>query len=366
MHEDSIPTFESLEQEFENQEGKTRQATSKQVEYRLLIDPKHGKEITKPYYDLAALIENRCDTLIAFVNHLKNTLNKDAVSSKSPQVAVRLLMMRDGMAKTLRDRLNQTLDSFTGGMLAEAHLKDSIRVQFPATFGNSQGWETTHFSGTFAMAQMELSRIKKHLAEAEWLVVSKILDYASRGCALSYEQHWGLAIAKNSYLYTGDRFEAMVLFALQPDTFDYKVVGVELGQQKLAIVNGIATYTAIATGTGLHKVDGKVVVRNHVGDIRDYDVHCEYLVAQPLVVVRVDSGQIIYAGVPTPITVKVTDADEKDVVVTAIGGTLQGNKGKYVLTANAPGKLTVKVARKNTSGRIQTLDSTIFRVKELK
>ena len=363
-HEEASPVFKSLEQGFEYQELKMRQKTSTQAEYMLLLAPKHDKESTRPYYNKAVQAKKQCDSLMAFVDRLKNGLAEDVVKHKDPHEAVRQLMMRDGMAKELSRRLGEFLDSVADGIIEEAQLRDSIRSQYPVAFGDSANWDAVHFSGSYDMAQMELSRIKAQAAEAEWLVVSQIIEDAGKGCVLYFDQHWGMAVSRRSCVFPGDRFEAVAFFAQRPDTTDYKVIGMELGGRKLAPVNGVGTYTAIATGTGMHNINGKVIVKNQMGLVRDYPVRVSYKVGQRFAAITVDSGQILYAGVATPITVKVAGDDAKDIVVTSTGGNLKGINGKYVLTANETGKLTVRVAHKSMAGKLQPIDSAVFLVKK--
>lgn len=362
-HDEAIATFQSLEQGFERDEREMRKKTKELGEYQLLIYPKHSQEKIKNYYDRYVVIQKQCDSLITFINYIKDTLKTYDARVNNSSAAVKELLVNAGLANNLQKLINETLDTITGGMMANTHLNDSIKSRHPGTFGTPTDWEKLHFSGTYAMTQMELSRIKAYVADVESLAVSQILDYANQGCVVHFDRHWGMAVARTNYLYPGDRFEAAVLFAQQPDTCDYKVVGIELGGQKLTSVNGVATYTTVATVSGLHRVDGKVTVRDPVGTIRGYDVRVDYMVEQPLAVIRVDSVQMISAGVPTAISVKVIGAEIKDIIVTASGGTLNGSNGKYLLTAHDPERVIVRVSRKNIGGKILPIDSTIFFVK---
>ena len=359
------PTFESLEMEFDYQERKVRKTTRDHVEDALLNNPKHGKEKTKSYYEHALQLQKRCNTLIYLIDSLKYALNKknrgDSVGSSE---TVKQLMIGAGMARELKTSINNTIDSFVVWIMDDTYPKELLKRLYPSTFAISSGWEKAHFSGTEAMAQMELSRLKNHLAYAEELSISRIIEKANSGCVFRFDQNYGIALARNTYLLPGDLFEASMFFAPKPDPDDYKVLDMELGGRKLVPVNGIGTYTTVATGNGLQSLDGKISVQNPQGYINSYPVMVCYMVVQALASVKADSGQIIYAGVPMPITVRVAGTAPKDIVVTTSGGSLSGSNDKYVITANETGRLILKVARRTEAGKLQPVDSTIFLVRE--
>lgn len=80
--------------------------------------------------------------------------------------------------------------------------------------------------------------------------------------------------------------------------------------------------------------------------------------------ISVDKMNILYSGIDNPITIAVENNSNKSLIVKASDGKITGQNGKYIFTANEPGKSEITVFKKQKN-KMTRIGSAFFRVKAI-
>jgi gliding motility-associated protein GldM len=88
------------------------------------------------------------------------------------------------------------------------------------------------------------------------------------------------------------------------------------------------------------------------------------MVAKPSAVVSPDKMNVLYIGVPNPVSVSAPGIAKSDLRVSMSSGSLSGSQGHYTATVNSIGTATINVAGM-VSGKLTNLGSTLFRTKRI-
>ncbi len=359
--------FTNLEHDFEQAATDVQQQVKEEVEYNFITSPKFGHENMRADLERARAVQNRADTISAYISHLKDTLSwslKDG--DRQSSASVKSLLTKTGIATRLHSKLITSISQMIEATLDkrdEEDVKKEIVSKCRYTFNDSGDWDHAHFRGGYHMAQMELSRIKADLRTAEKIILSYHIRNSNRGCALPFDQDFAVAVPKTTYAFPGEAVDVAVFFATMPDTSLYKIKEIEMEGQKLNIVNGVGSYRAIASGHGIKSVYGSVTVQRSDGEIRKRPVRADYFVDHPFSVIQTSQSKILYAGIPNHFTVSVPFALSHGLTATVARGAITGNSDGYNLTVNDPGPLTIYVHHKNEAGKLVLIDSSVFTVK---
>jgi len=81
-------------------------------------------------------------------------------------------------------------------------------------------------------------------------------------------------------------------------------------------------------------------------------------------VVSADKMNVVYRGLDNPISVSLPGVSDNNIRVSAIGGKLTGNNGKYMIKPGAAKTVTVNVSAQLSSGK-KVSSKAIFRVKDI-
>lgn len=349
---DDSYTFNSLQQSFERESSEQRKRSADVVEQMFVTTPKFGRERMVYAYNDALAIMRRCDSVIAFIDAQKNALAKEKSNRATLEPFAHKLrtMLQPGLLLCL-------VAHATYNAPDSIRLYDSILAKHYNAFTGNKDWEQLHFKGSTAKTQMELSRIKQDIAEAEWMALWALIENANRGCVLKFDPHMGAAIPQSSFLFEGDRFEANLLFLYRPDTPAYKVQEMTMNGQKLEVINEVGRYREIARGVGLHALRGRMSVTGPAGELMTREVKVEYMVMKPLALIETESLRTIFAGKHNRLSVNVWGFMQKDIIVQTDRGTLSIGNDKYDLYVEDTGMVRLIVSAKLRSGKIIPVDT---------
>ena len=173
-----------------------------------------------------------------------------------------------------------------------------------------------------------------------------------------------ISSARKSYVIAGEPYEAEITIGASSKSV-YENMNIQVNGQTLPVGDdGIAQYSARATSTGVktYKVDINLT-NPTTGDRETYSKTFEYEVGRRSVTVAADKMNVLYIGVPNPISVAAAGVSSNDLRVSASGSGVQikrtGN-GKYEAIASQPGNTNITV-----SGGGLKASSFQFRVKRI-
>ncbi|MCC8425133.1 gliding motility protein GldM [Mucilaginibacter sp. UR6-11] len=339
---------------------------------------KEQPDRAKPIYDRAKQASKLIDDLNTYVESLKSKLaeetggfdeaTNDYKGRDNLDASVDLMVDRRKNAFELSKKINQTREA----LLALLPVKDRVGVKLslntipPAHrkgFPN-KSWEQANFGEGVPMgaAMTAFIKIQSDAKNAENEVVKKILGEVDQA-VVNLDQFSAVAVAPTSYVLVGQPYTAEV-FLTASDSKSSPVITVE--GSRLPTEAGRGKYSGSTGSEGVHTWIGTISVKQNDGTMKTYTTQPQtYTVARPSAVVSPDKMNVLYIGVPNPVSVSAPGIAKKDLRVSMTGGNISPSGNGYVATVTTTGTATVNVSGEVSKGRVMTLGSTLFRVKRI-
>ncbi|MDB5154940.1 MAG: gldM, partial [Mucilaginibacter sp.] len=135
---------------------------------------------------------------------------------------------------------------------------------------------------------------------------------------------------------------------------------------KLPTESGVGKYTGSTGSEGMRTWVGTIRVKQVDGTFKEYKTPPQtYQVAKPSAVVSPDKMNVLFIGVPNPVSVSAPGIAKEKLHVSVSNGSISGKDGKYEVTVSSPGDATVTVSGELSPGKTQVLGSTLFRIKRI-
>jgi len=330
----------------------------------------------QPIYDDAEKAKKLADDLNNYVEGIKKKMIDetggfdDAINDYKGRgdldVSVRMMINEDKYATELHKKIDDTRNGLLA-LVAKRNPKDTIGMELPlqaiapikkAGFP-SKDWENANFGEGIPMAAAitQLTKIQADTKNAEDAVVKKILGKMDEA-VVTLDQFRAVAVPNGNYILAGQQYSAQIYLS----AYDSKAnPTITIDGSNIPTANGIGTYTVTAGGEGMHTWTGQLSVKSIDGPPKTYTVTGQYLVAKPSAVVSPDKMNVLYIGVPNPLSVSAPGVPAASVKATMSGGSLIGTGTHYTATVHELG--TAKVTVYGEKGMI--LGTSEFRVKRI-
>ena len=269
----------------------------------------------------------------------------------SPEV-----MINGKKADVLKDKIETT----------RAHLlqllgKDSTGVNFSlnAIAPKGKTWQQAYFGDGIPLgaALTTLAKIQADNKNAENEVVKKVLGKVDVA-QVTLNQFKAVAVAPSSYVLAGQQYKAEIYLTAYDQNSNPVIT---VGGSSIPTAGGVGTYTTTASGEGLHTWTGSLSVKQVEGPPKVYPISATYMVAKPSAVVSPDKMNVLYIGVPNPLSVSAPGVPKESMKVSMSGGSISGSGGHYTATVSSTG--TAKVTVLGDKGMV--LGTSEFRVKRI-
>jgi len=270
------------------------------------------------------------------------------------------------------EELKQKIDQTRAKLLALLNPKERAGVNFSLntdapkqTAGPSKTWEEAYFGDGIPLgaALTTLAKIQADTKNAENEVVKKILGEVDQAL-VNLDEFSAVAVAPSSYVLVGQPYTADVFLTAYDSKMNPEIT---VDGSRIAVEAGKGKYTGSTSTEGLHTWIGKIRVKQTDGTYKEYPTPPQtYMVAKPSAVVSPDKMNVLYIGVPNPLSVSAPGiAKEKLHVSMGAGSLRQTAPGHYVATVSSIGTTTVTVSGEIAPGKTVTLGSTLFRIKRI-
>jgi gliding motility-associated protein GldM len=338
---------------------------------------KESPERAKPLMDKANLAKQYADELTKYVDDLRAELIKegngidpetgDVDKRANLDIAPRMMINR-GKGKELKDKINATREKLIS-LLDEkdrANLTFTLEAKDPANapLGQPKTWEAANFGdGTPLTAALTvLTKIGADTKNAESDVVKKIFGKMDQA-VVNLDKFSAVAVAPSSYILAGQPYTAQVFLTASDSKSNPDI---SVGGSKLPTTDGIGKYTVTTSGEGVRTWVGSITVQQTDGTVKTYTTAPQtYQVAKPSAVVSPDKMNVLYIGVPNPVSVSAPGIAKEKLKVSISGGQISGSAGHYTVMVSNVGNATITVSGDLGSGKSQVLGATIFRVKRI-
>jgi len=336
---------------------------------------KEQPERAKPIYAKAKEASRIANELNAYVDQLKKKLveegggynpNIDDVNARDNLDISPRIMINQKNGDKLKEKINETRQA----LLNLLDPKDRATVKFslnaedpPAKAGIHRDWAEAYFGDGIPLGATltTLAKIEADTKNAESETVKKILGKVDQA-VVNLDVFKAVAVAPTSYVLVGQPYTAEVFLTAsdsksKPDiTVDGAVLQTEDGKGK---------YTGNSGSEGIHTWVGKIMVKQTDGTSKEYDTPLQtYQVAKPSAVVSPDKMNVLYIGVPNPLSVSAPGVPKEKIHISMSSGTYTGSAGHYEAKVNSIGETTVTVSGE-IGGKTVTLGSTKFRMKRI-
>lgn len=383
---DLLSAFTLVDQSIRNQTKSTDEKLGLSY-YNFEAKAEQNPNRVKPKYELALEVKAKADSLVSYIQGLKNLMiqtadgeilnpeaPEDGLLNKSDQdKAAQIMMVEQGGARAveLKNRLNTFRDEMlavaqsdtaipTDSMLLHA-ISTMINTQDPPkqADGEQKTWASQNFEHLPVAATLGLmSAMQSNVRNVETDVVNylyKSIDAAS----FKFNVLIPLIIPESQYVIQGGTYKADIMLAAYDDTMEPIVY---VGDNKLKTESGKGKYEAAATSVGNKTYSAKLQIPDPVtGVLKDYHVDGTYEVGAPNLVVSATKMNAMYRGLNNPIEVSVAGVAASALRVTATGGNLVRQGDGWNVKPGSAKEIKINVSAEQ-NGRTQSFGSKTFRV----
>ncbi len=339
-------------------------------------------EKVRPYYDKAILAKKYSDDLKGYIDKIKQELIKrgdgldpkthDIVRRDDQDVSTHYMMGEgnNGEAKLLKAKIIDTRKKFLDLMdpkeraIADRNMTlNAIDPKGLAESGVPETWEIQNFEGVPLTAAVTLlSKMQADVENAEATVVDHLYKSIDSDVTIAVDQFKAVAVAPTSYLIVGQPYKAQVFLT----AFDsHENPDVTVNGSKLPVSAGMGDYTVSTNKQGIFTWIGSIHIKDKDGKDKEYKTDPQtYQVSAPSAVVSADKMNVLYIGVPNPVSVSAPGIPLEKVRASLGAGSLSGSNGHYIARVTAPGKTTFTVTGE-VDGKQRVLGSTEYRIKRI-
>lgn len=264
--------------------------------------------------------------------------------------------------QVLRQQLISFVDPAYRQELATA-LPLKVEIPHATDPENRNDWTAAHFKMVPTIAAVTiLSKFQNDVKNSESLVIDHLFSQVSKQNFV-FNQYSVLISANSGYVMTGEKYEAKIMLGAYSTTVNPSIT---VNGQVIPVSSGLGTYDATATAVGDHTLNVAISLKDQTGKIQTYNATQDYTVGASSVSVSADKMNVMYIGVPNPISIAAAGVAAESINASLEGGgTLnKTGTGHFEASVNAVGDVTVDVTG-NVQGQTKSLGSMKFRTKRM-
>jgi len=243
-----------------------------------------------------------------------------------------------------------------------------------------QSWEHNSFHHSVLIADIVL--INKYISEVlntESEILNKLYSYIDAQ-TIKFDAVRAAVIPKSTVIISGGEYEADIFVAAYSKT-EIPFVDIKKGSDSLTLAdvkaggdnlihidsasNGIVKFKVKANSIGEFKYAGFINVKGPDGKFQQHFFHSSYQVIKPTATVSADKVNVVYKGIPNPITASASGFTNDQLSVSVRGGGTLKPKGDghYMYTPSRNGKeVSFMITAKKSDGTSQSFPPAKFRV----
>jgi gliding motility-associated protein GldM len=279
------------------------------------------------------------------------------------------IMITDKKGEELRQKINATRDQLLALLTPKekAGVNFSLNAEAPeqtAGSGPPKNWEEAYFGDGIPLGATltTLAKIQTDNKNAENEVVKKILGEAEQA-QVNLDKFAAVATAPTSYLLVGQSYTADVFLT----AYDSKLSpNITVDGSRIPVDAGKGKYTGSTGSEGLKHWTATISFKDNDGKIETYTTpEQSYMVARPSAVVSPDKMNVLYIGLPNPVSVSAPGIADADLRVSMSGGSISGKGEHWTATVSTIGEARISVSGELTKGKVSPLGTSVFRVKRI-
>jgi gliding motility-associated protein GldM len=273
----------------------------------------------------------------------------------------------EGLEQLIIDTRNAVLGLVSEGDV-EMYLEEPIG-QEAGPGVTAKSWREAYFAEMPLTAALTfLTKLESDVINTEEEVLNFLMADVSKK-DYKFSSLTAKVIAKNSYVLTGQNYEADILLVAYDEKQTFPV---EIAGSAIPVEGGMGRYSVRAGSPGPKKYEGHIKVLDPVtGEDTLYKFDAEYMVARPAAVVSPTKMNVFYIGVDNPVSISAAGMASSSLRASISGGgnskiTAAPGEGNYIVRVSAPTKIG-QFAKVNVSasvdGSSMSMGTSDFRVK---
>ncbi|MCQ2251956.1 MAG: gliding motility protein GldM [Bacteroidales bacterium] len=235
----------------------------------------------------------------------------------------------------------------------------------PTKSENDEGemvpWDVANFEHLPAAGVLSLmTKMQSDVRNTEASMLSYLLSQIGKA-DMKFNAIKAVVNSPKSYVLVGEEYKAEIFIAAYDSTQNPDIL---VGGTPIKVQNGVGIYNGSTAGVGQKSFNGVIKLKNKsTGEIKDYPFKGEYEVGQPSCAISPTAMNVLYIGVPNPLSVAASGYNPDKLQVTLAGSgsvAKAAGAGNYTASVKAEGKVTV-----NVSCDGKKIGSQEFRVKRV-
>lgn len=310
------------------------------------------KDKAKPLNDKAKEIKAETAKFMAYLGGWKDSVIarsggfvenngvRELKSMEDIDAATRLFVDEkrgDEIKKRLQEYVAFVTDRFTDPQEKES-LKKQMPIQIidpkPSEDNPSGSWAFGTFHNIPVVAAIAMfSKFQNDVKNAEAIALNALYSHIGDD-KIIFDNLEAIAVPKTSYALEGQDMEANIMLVAYNKSYNPNMTS-SVGPVK--VENGIGVVKFKASGAGVKTVNG-VITREVNGEIKSYPYKFDYAVGSAGASLQLDKMNVMYIGVPNPLTLSASGYNIEDVRLNMPWATLKSTgKGTYDATVAKAG-----------------------------
>ena len=329
------------------------------------------------WYGKATDVRNRTEQLVGYIDSLKLRIAHQADGRDADVHNIQrmddleaashvMLSPATGEGRRLREALVAYTD-FVTPMITDTLKRRIIREYLYPTvppqkrMENKKRWEEHMFENMpVAAAVTILTKLQSDLRYAESEILHILRNNIDEG-DVRVNRMDAYVIPSSKTVMRGSTYSANIVLAAIDTT---KAPLIFIGDKQLPPEAG-GVYEFVCNSTGVFDFNGYLEVAAGDGTIQRHDFSSSYTVIEPTATVSATMMNVLYAGIDNPISISVPGIPNNAISASMSNGTLSRSGNGWIARPQGVGKdVTISVVA-NMEGRSQTVNSTVFRVRQL-
>ncbi len=324
-------------------------------------------------------VKERTDSLYKYITHFKEIIVKkadgpqgriDSIVNMTDLQYPEEIMMTKGNGVLLKSAIEEyrkfvlsKIDPSETALIASIE-KNLDTSNPPGKEGSKPTWESSKFEGYPLIAVITLmSKMQSDIRNTESDVISYYYTKIDAS-SFKFNKLKAVVMPKTDFVLLGEKYEAKVFISAIDTT---AVPDIIVNGNKLPILPGenAGTYSANGSAEGTFVWKGFINFKNPNGIIVQYPFEKEYQVARPTMVVSPTKMNILYAGLPNPISVSVPGFTARDIVVTMSNGRIEPTTDGFLAYPDKIEEKAIISVSVKEEKTLKPIGSTPFRVKRV-
>lgn len=301
-------------------------------------------ERTKPVQELSNEFSDYVDGIVDhMIEETGGYLEDGTVKGyKNKDITTRYLV-NEGTGTELKERFEGLEEKFLQYVDPEDkdRMAAELNIEIDEAWQDSdkKSWAEFNFTHMPLLATMPIfEKIKNDVKSAESSMLNYLMNKVG-GEDVVFDNYQVVMQAKKGYVIKGEPFEADFFLSTSASTTTNTKIDIAVNGAPVPVSDGVATYRAPTSSTGVKELNASVSVTNPVtGETNTYSNSFTYEVGERSASVSADKMNVLYVGVDNPLSITAAGISSNDLNVSASGSGIN-------LTKTGTGKYNAKVTK---------------------